>query len=232
MSLLVLERITDAVFPRFCLTCGVEGRLLCDYCEHSWHSTPLLSACGFCKKHRAFGATCQGCLRHQAPCAVESLYYYADPVARSLLGAWKYDYDKTAKKMLQRLINKQRERILELVAEFQIEAIVPVPLHYKRLCERGFDQAEELSQILSEITGISVVKALRRCRNTGHQAERALEEREKAMAGTPFVTVGEVPGSVLLVDDVWTTGATALAATAPLRAGGARRVVVWTLLKG
>jgi len=123
-----------------------------------------------------------------------------------------------------------------LTAE-QWDMIVPVPLHSSKLAEREFNQAERLAKCLSARTGLTVAaKALVRVKPTVTQtamtrAERA-ENVRNAFAGHPKGAKLVVGKRVVLVDDVFTTGATTNACAKVLRRAGAVEVCVWTLARG
>lgn len=211
----VATRIADAVFPRFCVGCGAEGSILCTNCGQVWVPD---------------GAT-----------TGEPWFFahYADPIARGLLTNWKYHFDETAWEVLSRRLHPALSTFSLRLAMAGITAIVPVPLSRERRAERGFDQAERIAHWLSRATRVPVRHLLVRRHVSGHQAERTTEERHTAMALSPFVAApllskgGQgVVGSVLLVDDVWTTGATMHAAIRTLNAAGVHAVTCCTLLKG
>ena len=105
-------------------------------------------------------------------------------------------------------------------------AIVPVPLHPSRLRERGFNQAEELAKRLSEKSGVPVRQLLIRRRQTRAQADLDKEERLKNVEDAFFAQRGaKMKGkTVLLVDDVATTGATLEACALALKRIGIRTV--------
>ena len=109
------------------------------------------------------------------------------------------------------------------------DLIVPVPLHPSRVRERGYNQSELLARELSRLTGIpSEPDLLRRTRDTAPQVTmEGYEQRRRNIAGA-FECVSDPSGrSVLLVDDVATTGSTMSACAAPLKAKGA--TTVWGL---
>jgi ComF family protein len=110
--------------------------------------------------------------------------------------------------------------------------LIPVPLHKQRLRERGFNQALLLAKELSHRTGIPYLKrVLQKRRPTIPQANLSGKEREKGVRGV-FLVIGreKVEGkSILLVDDVYTTGATVNECSKVLMAAGAERVDVFTL---
>ena len=112
------------------------------------------------------------------------------------------------------------------------DLLLPVPLHRQRLRERGFNQALLLAQDLSRRTGIPCNKRiLQKKKPTLPQVNLSGPEREKGVRGAFQVTEKKkLKGkSILLVDDVYTTGATVNECSKVLMAGGAERVDVLTL---
>ena len=107
------------------------------------------------------------------------------------------------------------------------DVITWVPLAKRRRRERGFDQAEVLARGLAARTGLPVRALLRRVRETDPQARRTAADRRSALAGA-FGVIESPPASVVLVDDVLTTGATAAECARVLREAGAARVGVVT----
>lgn len=102
--------------------------------------------------------------------------------------------------------------------------LCPVPLHWTRLYDRGFNQSLLLALALSARRGWRVAELLRRVRATGHQADRGREQRLHAMLGAFRVEGGAMPASVLLVDDVATTLSTLDACASALKLRGVRTV--------
>jgi len=108
------------------------------------------------------------------------------------------------------------------------DAVVPVPAAPWRWRWRGFDPAEEIAIGIARLTGLPLRACLRRERG-GRQVGR---RRAQRLAEPPRVwTSAQAPRTVLLVDDVWTTGATLSAGAGALRDAGARRIVALTLAR-
>jgi len=114
--------------------------------------------------------------------------------------------------------------------------LVPVPLHPRKQRRRGYNQSGELTRVLSHLTGLAWCEALRRIRFTESQAglDRAdrLKNLQGAFAVTPRLAKRLEGQPVLLVDDVFTTGATANECALVLRRHGAARVAVLTAARG
>ncbi len=111
--------------------------------------------------------------------------------------------------------------------------MVPVPLHHRKFREREFNQAQEIARVASRTVDIPVANALKRTRYTLSQAKLSREERLRNLDGA-FAMRKKLPGkSVFLVDDVFTTGATADECAKILKLdGGVEKVVVVTVARG
>jgi ComF family protein len=109
------------------------------------------------------------------------------------------------------------------------DALVPLPLHRARLRRRGYDQALELARPLARTLDLPLCSdLLQRVRATAPQSELSAGARRRNVQGAFAVrTDGPVPGHVVLVDDVMTTGATLRAAATALKHAGVQRVEAW-----
>jgi len=111
--------------------------------------------------------------------------------------------------------------------------LCPVPLHWSRYIDRGFNQSTLIAHFLSRNTALSVHSLLRRVRNTGHQAWRTREDRLHAMDDAFVVRRNvAVPKYVVLIDDIVTTGATLHACATVLQKAGVQRVDAWVIARG
>lgn len=105
-------------------------------------------------------------------------------------------------------------------ADWQVCAVIPVPLHANRQRERGYNQSALLAQAIADALQVPYVPALVRTRATAQQAKQHAAQRAANLSGA-FQVQGIVPsGTVLLVDDVMTTGATLLACRDALAKAG------------
>lgn len=119
-----------------------------------------------------------------------------------------------------------------LSQDYRVDFLVPVPLHIRRLRERGFNQALLLIRELSKRTGIPYrARVLRKIKDTPFQTQLKGAQRRKNIKGAFCVEKREIieGKSIVLVDDVYTTGATVNECARTLRGAGAERVAVLTL---
>ncbi len=117
----------------------------------------------------------------------------------------------------------------------EVDAIVPVPLHPRKQRQREFNQAEYLADALGKALGIPVVKGrLRRVKDTSTQTKLSAEARARNMRGAFAVRDGTAFAGkrLVLLDDVFTTGATLDSCAKALRSAGTREVVALAVARG
>lgn len=146
---------------------------------------------------------------------------------RALVHLFKYGKVRSLAAPLGRVMSRGFPR------DQVFDALVPMPLDWRRRLERGFNQSALLARELSSATSIPVLPALRKARHTATQAGLTRSQRRHNVHHAFAVRkAGETAGKrILLIDDVFTTGATANEAAAALRSAGARHVSVYTLAR-
>ena len=159
----------------------------------------------------------------------DAAYSYGayDGVLRELIHIYKYGKVETMARPLGDLLR------LALPRDEKWDAVVPVPLHWRRRWQRGFNQAELLALDVARASGAPLVRALRRVKATPAQAglSRTARRRNMAAAFRPHRAVQVEGRRVLLIDDVLTTGSTVAACARALKQAGAARVVVLTVAR-
>jgi ComF family protein len=182
---------------------------LCDACGDplpSWCTPSLpIARCVRCRRGRRFVERARAVGAYQG-------------ALRAIVHALKYDGRRSLARPLAALM---RERGSQVMAG--AEAAIPVPLHPARRRERGFNQAADLARFV----GVPVVHALRRSRPTAAQAGLPAARRHGNVRGAFALTraaAGLHDATVVLIDDVCTTGATLEACARALRQGGIREV--------
>jgi ComF family protein len=158
--------------------------------------------------------------------AAYSFGAYEDTL-RELIHLFKYSRIRTLAAPLGRLIASA------IPTDQSFDVVVPVPLHWRRRIERGFNQSELLARAVARRYGAPVVNVLRRKRSTAAQAGLSNAKRRANVSGA-FVAArphAVANRRVLLIDDVMTTGATAAACASALHRAGARYVALLTLAR-
>jgi ComF family protein len=222
------QALVDLVLPQQCLACGLPVASNGSLCAGCW-GTMRLIAPPYCERLGTPFAHDHG-PGALSPAAI------ADPPPFGRLRAVAV-YDDTARRLVQGLKYRDRMELAGAMAGWMAragaqllaaaEVVVPVPLHWRRLWTRRFNQSAALAQALARCGDrIYAPTALRRVRATRQQVGLSGSERADNVRGAFRVAETEraaVAGRrVLLVDDVYTTGATVKAATrALLRAGAA-----------
>ncbi len=145
-------------------------------------------------------------------------------VGKEIVHALKYrGYTKVVGKLAAPLM-------MQALGDARFEAIVPVPLHRSRLRRRGFNQAELLARGVAEGINATVSDTLKVVRSTRDQVELSAAQRRANVAGA-YRATALLRGKILLIDDVFTTGATMSACASTLLRAGAKEVHALSLCR-
>jgi len=211
------------VLPSRCAVCAIPGAALCERCDADLRriAPPVCERCG------GPGAwpvrRCVECAgRRLAFARARSALVY-DARARLLVSAWK-------ERGRRDLAPALADVVAEVIARPDVEAITFVPGDRERGRARGHVPAERLAEALAARWELPVARLLARTRLAPRQARLPRNERGANVRGA-FAPRGNAPPAVALVDDVYTTGATASACSTELRRSGARRVEVVCLAR-
>ncbi len=206
----------DLLLPQRCLVCGAGGAQLCAACRAR---LPLLvpPICERCGAPTAWPvARCRECAGRRLAFATARAAVAYDDGVRRLVAGWK-------ERGLRRLAETAAEVVAERLPRPDARVVTFVPADERRRLHRGHHPAERLARALAAGWELPCEPLLERARAVPRQRGLSLVERRRNAAGA-FRSVTPVRGEVILVDDVYTSGATAAAAASALRAGGARRV--------
>lgn len=206
------------LLPQPCALCGGHAGLLavCAACAAELPFPPA-DACPQCGEDSPGGATCGACLRD--PPAFDmtvAAFRYAPPID-TLIQQFKFG---GALHLAPWFATALAPRV-----PADCSAVVAMPLHPRRLRERGFNQAREIARVLAHLTGLPLRDGVvERRRDTAHQADLGAEARRKNLRGAFACGAPVAPESLLLVDDVMTTGTSLDELARTLKRAGATRI--------
>jgi len=232
----LLDAAIELLYPRgaWCPGCheiidGAEG-WLCERCQADLDAAlitpPVCARCG--RPIPREGAACAQCTDWPEGliASVYAVYIYASPVD-NIVRAYKYRGMRAMAPWLGQMMAHRLDDALGSIIRPDI--LTPVPMHPAKQRKRGYNQAQLLAAELGTQLHIPVVQAIARTRRTRAQAGLTGDERERNLRGA-FRPLMDLTGQhVLLVDDVLTTGSTALECAQVLRSAGARSVTLVVL---
>ena len=234
----LISRALDLVLPPLCLICDEPVGGVATLCPACWKqiqfiAPPLCECCGVgFDVPVGAGMLCGACLAGtpQYQSARAALVY--DDVSRKLILGFKHGDRTYAAAALAVWMHRAAGDVLA-----QADALLPVPLHRRRLFHRRYNQSALLAQHIGKLADKPVLfDALRRIRATPSQGHRKRKERQENVRGAfavPLQQAVTVKDKVLvLVDDVMTTGSTVEECARILLKAGAKQVHVVVLARG
>lgn len=226
----IINFINSILFPSVtCVSCHhprliTQGAALCDRCMIELEEERLADlVCPRCLSPKRRNSSCQFCLEGgmEGLAACYSPFHYHG-VSRALIISFKFGSVLDSGILLAKIMANE-------IKGLEFDAIVPVPLHPKRLSERGFNQALALCELIGEENDIPVLESLERIKHTKQQAKLKKTKSRSKNVDSAFVAKDNVCDKrILLVDDVRTTGATARACAKALLKAGAKDVSLLT----
>lgn len=215
----ITDFILDCVFPHSCFVCGASDTYFCSVCRRvEWFANP----------NGIFETQIDSPLNQ----VISLTRYTAGQSAAKLIEDFKYSFIDAAGVEINYWL-KNTTWLSQKIGECDL--IIPVPLHRRRLAERGYNQADTIARYLGTIINRPVNSSvLIRARPTKQQATLNRNERLKNVVDA-FACVSKkniINKKIFLIDDVYTTGSTMRECTRILRATGAESVCGFTLARG
>ena len=227
--------VLDILFPPICLSCeqnlleDEKADDLCDKClsKITIHTTLFCSICKnrlpenkkICHKNNAYllGAITD--------------YNYE---IKNIIHYLKYKKWRRLSSVIKKILNQYLDK-LNLKNKTKNYIIIPIPLHKNRLKERGFNQSEIISKIISEKLNLNIKNnILTRLKETKPQAElKNWEERKENLKNSFSINNSEEikNKNIILIDDVYTSGSTINEAVKSLRGAGAKKIITFVVAK-
>ena len=212
--------LLDLIFPKRCVSCGAFGKYICNKCfaKIEFVEKPI---CPICQRQAIGGKTHPRCTGKFRLDGLVVACKYKGPIKLAIKKVkykWVYDIEKV-------LVNLLASQIWKFDLP-QDSILIPIPLSKKRKNWRGFNQAEILAKTLSKKFNVSYSASLIRMIDTRTQVGLTKEERRENVKGA-FAgrkAQGKRDKNIILVDDVYTSGATMMEAAKVLKGSGAKNV--------
>ena len=224
----ITQQLLDSIFPPRCAGCQKSGSVLCTSCLATF-TNGTFHTCNRCGRPLPATGICPHCLAYRPGLSgLHAVGCFVGPL-RSCIHALKYEGNTRLAEPLGAVLVQAYIRW-----SLQADAIIPVPLHYEREQERGYNHAQLLAEVCAAHLHVPLGSdIIVRHRATAAQVGLNGQERQQNVMGafecTQAFKSGQLQGrTLLLLDDVCTTGATLGACARPLFAAGAREV--WGLV--
>lgn len=230
----IWERGLDLVFPARCPVCDEPApfpELICPACREKPAPVPE-PRCQKCGKHIGDEREeyCKGCrvVMHRFDRGMGAFTYHS--VAKSM-----YRFKYAGRREYARFYGEEIvKRLGRFIREWKPDALVPVPIHYTRKRERGYNQAEVLAGVIGRKMGIPVESRLiKRVKKTLPQKLLGDRERQNNLKRAFKIDRNDVKLKVIIIiDDIYTTGSTVDACAAVLKSAGVKKVYFITAAIG
>lgn len=214
VKITMLDDIVSIIAPHYCCSCGQIGQILCDSCKNDITDEPF-QGCVYC---RAITTQDNLCSRHQQIFQRFWCCTQRQGVAREVIDSYKFHRAISASRVLASILSVRLPSVSQV-------AVVPIPTTPHNIRVRGYDHMLLVAKELASLRGWQLTPLLRRRNNiTQHFAKNAKErllQAEGFFEATKF-TPRDIP--YLLIDDIFTTGATLDAGAKTLRQAGVETV--------
>lgn len=213
----ILERLISAIAPHVCLRCGAEGAVVCDWCLPDF-ATPLPARCYRCKVQTQNSLVCKKC-RHDSRLKHVWVRTGYERLAKQLIRDFKFGRKQAAAQPLACLTGE----CLPFLSRDTV--VTHVPTATTRIRQRGYDHAQLFARALARECNLPYVPLLARTgkiRQVGSTRKERLTQLDNAF--TVARPAAARAASILIVDDIVTTGGTIEAVARTLRRAGAAQV--------
>ena len=225
----------DCVFPVTCLGCAAYDFWLCLNCQKKL-AARATRHCPFCGIRTVVGESCPDCRGRHYLDGLLSFFSYADEFIQSIIKTWKYHGVKRLIGPISIIIKDELETAKreKYFLKNKNSLIVPIPLHKRRLRERGFNQSAQLAEQIAKILEMPAMEILTRRKPTSAQANlRGKARLTNTVDAFALSGLTEITGkNIILIDDVITTGSTLDQAACLLKNNGAASVWAITFAYG
>jgi len=212
--------LLDTIYPLKCLGCKKLGILICPQCSQKLTflaDRPIYQQAKYLKK-------------------IIIALDYKNPLVKRTIKTFKYSpYIEPLKKILGIVLTRAVQKFPNDISYLRENnfVLIPIPLSRLKLAQRGFNQSELISNELSQKLLLKhQPQLLKKIKNTKSQTNLNPKQREKNVYGVFSVKNNNCPPNIILIDDIYTTGATLQESAKTLRRAGAKEIWAFVLAKG
>ncbi len=231
---MLFNTLLSFLFPPFCAGCRRVGRSICPICLSALQPT-VVDICPYCYNPSRWGRTHDRCIEKGGLDGAVACVRY-NQIARNVVKCMKYSFITEVFTSLEKQLPSPWWRIEEVLDMLGSESVLqPIPLHTKRLKKRGFNQSQLIASFLSKRSNLFIIDALKRVKNTEPQARQiSREARRINIHGAFVVTKSQLVKNrtIILIDDIFTSGSTAKEAAKTLKLAGAQKVYLYAFAHG
>ena len=223
----VMWNVLDWIFPPDCPGCGVTGERFCEKCKGSIQ--PITGpVCPICGEPDTSESLCADCISLTPDFDALRAYAIFDGPVRNALHRLKYRDDISQGDVLSSFLAEVFSR-----QNWQVDLVTAIPLSKERLRTRGYNQAEQIARPFAvRINKPFIAHAVERKINTKSQIDLSLSERRENVSGAFYANSMVVDlKSVIIIDDVSTTGSTISECARALKEAGAEKVYALTVAR-
>lgn len=225
--------LKDFLFPKVCVGCGFVGSYICLKCQKK--IVPINEdRCIYCGKISKYGLTHYGCQKPNGIDGVSALYKY-NGLMQKIIKAIKYRLVYEVWKELCTIISVEAQtKWKDYGSVLNNPILQPIPLFPAKERQRGFNQAELVARLIKTIIDGKIINKLKRCKNTMPQAEQKENKNRYLNIKNAFrINRNDLvlKHKIIIIDDVFTSGATMKEAARTLKQAGAFCVYGMVLAK-
>lgn len=233
------DSFLELIYPEknTCFICesydeSIADKYICSYCEKKIKKIipPVCSKCSKPIDYNSSTGLCQECCDVERHFEMSKSPYAYDGLVKKAIYSYKY-YNKP---YFYKLFGNSLIDYMKNYSYTNFDYIVSVPLHPSKMRKRGYNQSELLAKYISANLSIPYIDALKRTKKTLKQSEQNKEERRKNLKDAFAVKRNSqevINSTILLVDDIYTTGSTVAECSKALKNYGASKVYVITIAR-
>jgi len=228
----IVKKFYSWLLPYHCIFCHHASTLELDLCEHCRKDLPILTHfCRYCArelyKTSSEGVACGECLKNPPPMDASFALFLYEDLVKNLILDLKFKHSLVNARLLGELLAQKIQQDWYNKSPLP-DVIIPVPLHAKRIKERGFNQSLEIARPIAKRLQIPIENAAcQRVKFILAQATLAAKERQVNIKNAFAVTKNLDSYHVAILDDVMTTGQTIIEMANTLKKAGAKKIDVW-----